>query len=66
MEHKGVTVLSNGIPFHTFADAETALGFISANGARSIVFTTRESSGRILYEQHIPATLPNMEIANDS
>lgn len=60
----GLTVTSNGRPVHTFADEGTAQQFIEANSAKHIKLQVGESLPRVLYEQHIPATLPNLVAVN--
>lgn len=54
----GITVTSKGRPVHTFADVDTAQGFINANSETTIKLQVGESLPRVLYEQHIPAHLP--------
>lgn len=60
----GITVTSNGRPVHTFADEGTAQGFIDANSEKTIKLSVGAGNPRVLYEQHIPATLPNLVAVN--
>lgn len=59
----GVTVTSNGRPVHTFADEETAQGFINANSSRHYVLAVRPLN-RIIWEEHHKATLGNLRLVH--